>query len=164
MNATPPPFPVSLGWWIMEKLGGVSALRVDGKASEDSQVSERDKISMLWSAMNSAKATGLLSWAVTDEAEQMFRWAKLICTGGPGLSWMSPARSKIIENHILQWKEPIIERRRGDSDSIIKKPVCTSSRIWHTEAGGEGIDTNGGKEFGGGWEFRNGCVRSRKNS
>ena len=28
----------------MEQLGGVSALRVDGKASEDSQISERDKI------------------------------------------------------------------------------------------------------------------------
>ena len=28
----------------MEKFGGVSALRVDGKTSEDSQLSERDKI------------------------------------------------------------------------------------------------------------------------
>ena len=52
-----------------------------------SQVSDRAKISMPWSEMNSCRMVGLSSKAVTEEAEQMLRWASwIVVLVGPGFS------------------------------------------------------------------------------
>jgi hypothetical protein len=45
IKATPPPLPAGLGLWMIEKLGGVRELSVEGRVSDESQVSDRDKIS-----------------------------------------------------------------------------------------------------------------------
>ena len=55
MKATPPPLPMGLGLCMSEKLGGVRELRVEGKVSGESQVSESARTSIFSSAMNSCK-------------------------------------------------------------------------------------------------------------
>lgn len=66
-------------------------MRVDGRVSGVSQVSERARISIFWSVMNSAKAAGLSRCWVIEDAEQTLRWANWRVVVGPGLSSMSPA-------------------------------------------------------------------------
>jgi len=91
MTATPPPLPVVRGLWMMEKFGGVRELRVIGSVSGESQVSERDRISMSWSVMNSLRRVGLSRVVVIEVAEAMFRWASWSeMELGPGLRWISP--------------------------------------------------------------------------
>ena len=87
MNATPPPLPVVRGLCMREKIFGVREFKVEGRVSGVSQVSDRAKISMPWSEMNSCRMVGLSSEAVTEEAEQMLRWANwIVVLVGPGFS------------------------------------------------------------------------------
>jgi len=73
MKATPPPLPESLGLLIMLKLGGVREFRVEGRVFSGSQVSERARISMPWSRINSCRMAGLSRVRVTADIEQVLR-------------------------------------------------------------------------------------------
>jgi hypothetical protein len=76
MMATPPPLPVHLGLLRIEKFGGVRAVRVEGKVSGESQVSERVRISIASSDINSWRTAGLSRKGVMEEMEQVFKWTK----------------------------------------------------------------------------------------
>ena len=72
-KATPPPQPEGRGTWRREKLGGVKEESAEGGDEGESQVSERERISMDWSAMKSRRVAGLSRREVTEVTERVFR-------------------------------------------------------------------------------------------
>jgi hypothetical protein len=58
---------------MMEKLGGVKEVSMEGRGSLGNQVSERAKISILSVRIKSCRRAGLFSKGVMEEAEQMLR-------------------------------------------------------------------------------------------
>ena len=80
---------------MREKFGGVIELSEEGGEDGLSQVSERARISMDWSPMNSQRSVGLSRSGVTEVTERALRCANWMKGAqGPGLSSISPARRR----------------------------------------------------------------------
>jgi hypothetical protein len=94
----PPPPPCGRGQWEILKEGGRSELMVAGRVSGWSQVSVRQRMSILLSRIRCLRISGLLYRWVIEEADLIlnvasFKVGKTAGTG-PGFISTSPAKSK----------------------------------------------------------------------
>ena len=84
----------------------MNEFRVDGKLSEASHVSERARIVMFSSEINSWRREGLSMLLETEATERILRWAKLwVVVEGPGFKLMSPERIRSVKKKFVDLGE-----------------------------------------------------------
>jgi len=153
-NARPPPLPWGRGQCAKEYPVGVREVMVDWRGEGGSQVSVKQRRSILLSSTRFCRSSGLWYWGVMDVAERILRLARIrLWKGGPGLISMSPARRRrkmksLQETWLvsLSFREDMVEALlRRKMDGIL-------SRAWDTDGWGVGgFKKRDGQAHGGGW-------------
>ena len=136
MTAMPPPLFSARGQFMIEKFGGTREFWTWEGESDLSQVSDKVKISILLSKVNSWSKLGLSILAVEVKADLILKFEKL-SVDGPGFDSISPESSRRIRRKVKSLKF-LAKRWRRQKLKLKPNPKaddCRLSKHWQTLEG-----------------------------